>query len=192
MPIDDDVLFYAMMEDVIPLNNDTAEHNYQFTQTQAHKIRQQAAVSTTQSSTDYLSLDNAELIKPEDIISYKKAGIQEGVFKKLRLGKYPIQARLDLHRKSLSQARDEVLNFIERCVQFDLRTVLIVHGKGIHANPPALLKSYVANWITHIPQVMCAHSCLPHHGGNGAIYLLLRKSEAKKQETREHIQKRLG
>ena len=34
-------------------------------------------------------------------LEYKKDGVQDGVFRKLRLGKYPITAKLDLHRRTL-------------------------------------------------------------------------------------------
>ena len=44
------------------------------------------------SSDDYL-----DWVKPNDIVSYKRPGVQEGVFRKLRLGKYSIEGRLDLH-----------------------------------------------------------------------------------------------
>jgi len=48
----------------------------------------------------------------------------------------------------------------------------------------------LAAWLDHIPELMCAHSALPQHGGSGALYILLKKSEYKKQETRERHHKR--
>ncbi len=132
------------------------------------------------------------MLKPDDIIEYKKAGIQDGVYKKLRLGKYPLQARLDLHRKTLKQARDEVIHFIAQCIKMDLRTVLIVHGRGERSTPQALMKSFVASWLTQIDEVQCAHSAQRFHGGSGAVYLLLKKSKNQKSENRERHQKRLG
>jgi DNA-nicking Smr family endonuclease len=114
------------------------------------------------------------------------------VYKKLRLGKYPLQARLDLHRKTLKQARDEVIHFIAQCIKMDLRTVLIVHGRGERSTPQALMKSFVASWLTQIDEVQCAHSAQRFHGGSGAVYLLLKKSKNQKSENRERHQKRLG
>ncbi len=187
---DGEELFRQMMGDVTPLKQDTTNHNKKATITDAQLARQAAAVLETEQESNYLSLDNAPMLNPDDLIEYKKDGIQEGVYKKLRLGKYPIQARLDLHKKSLKQARDEVLQFVQRCLTMDIRTAIIVHGKGHKSNPPALVKSYLAAWLEHIPEVMCAHSALPQHGGTGALYIMLRKSDAKKQETRERHQKR--
>jgi hypothetical protein len=43
-----------------------------------------------------------------------------------------------------------------------------------------------------LPAVMAMHSAERRHGGGGALYVLLRKSERKKAENRERHQKRLG
>jgi DNA-nicking Smr family endonuclease len=190
--LDGEDLFRQMMGDVIPLKQDTTNHPNKSAVTEAQLARQAAAVKESEQLNNYLSLDNAPMLKPDDLIEYKKDGVQDGVYKKLRLGKYPIQARLDLHKKSLKQCRNEVVDFVKRCLSMDIRTVIIIHGKGHKSNPPALVKSYLAAWLEHIPEVMCAHSALSQHGGTGALYLMLRKSEAKKQETRERHQKRLG
>ncbi|NMV12986.1 DNA endonuclease SmrA, partial [Vibrio parahaemolyticus] len=137
-------------------------------------------------------LDHAEMLKPEDFVEFKRDGVQDGVYRKLRLGKYPIQARLDLHRKTLKEARDEVVTFLKQCLSMDIRTVVIVHGRGERSNPPAMMKSFVSSWLRQIKEVQCFHSAQRFHGGTGAVYVLLRKSAEKKLETRERHQKRLG
>ncbi|GAM77864.1 hypothetical protein JCM19241_4528 [Vibrio ishigakensis] len=180
------------MGDVKPLQQDTALHKKTHQVDQNHLERRQAAVSLEEELPEYLTLDNAPMLKPDDIIEYKKSGVQDGVFKKLRLGKYPIQAKLDLHRKSLTQARDEVVHFLKQSLRMEARTLLLVHGKGHNSNPPALIKSYVAFWLKQIDEVLCAHSAQPFHGGSGAVYVMLKKNPEKKLENREHHQKRLG
>ena len=62
---------------------------------------------------------------------------------------------------------------------------MILHGKGDRSSTPALLKSYVNKWLPALPQVMAFHSAQRHHGGAGAMYVLLKKSDDKKQENRE-------
>ncbi len=54
------------------------------------------------------------------------------------------------------------------------------------------MKSFVANWLSQIQDVQCAHSAQRFHGGSGAVYILLKKSADKKNENRERHQKRLG
>ncbi|GAM70935.1 hypothetical protein JCM19236_1102 [Vibrio sp. JCM 19236] len=189
---DEDFSFQELMGDVKPLQQDTALHKKTHQVDQNHLERRQAAVSLEEELPEYLTLDNAPMLKPDDIIEYKKSGVQDGVFKKLRLGKYPIQAKLDLHRKSLTQARDEVVHFLKQSLRMEARTLLLVHGKGHNSNPPALMKSYVAFWLMQIDEVLCAHSAQPFHGGSGAVYVMLKKNPEKKLENRERHQKRLG
>ncbi|WP_428774305.1 DNA endonuclease SmrA [Vibrio sp.] len=192
MSHDDLSLFQQMMGDVKPLQHDTAEHKKSHHVTDAQLAKREAAIWLTEDDPEYLSVDYAPMLKPEDMIDFKRDGLQDGVHKKLRLGKYPIQAKLDLHRKTLKQARDEVVNFLKQCIRMDIRTVLIVHGRGERSNPPALMKSYLASWLSQIKDVQCVHSAQRFHGGTGAVYVMLRKSADKKLENRERHQKRMG
>lgn len=185
-------LFQQMMGDVKPIDQDTAEHKKVHQVTDAQLAKREAAIWLTEDDPDYLSIDHAEMLKPDDFIEFKRDGVQDGVYRKLRLGKYPIQARLDLHRKTLKEARDEVVKFLKQCIEMDIRTVVIVHGRGERSHPPALMKSFVASWLQQIREVQCVHSAQRFHGGSGAVYVLLRKSAEKKMETRERHQKRLG
>ncbi len=185
-------LFAQMMTDVRPISQDKAVLQKQHNLTDAHIAKQEAAVHLSESDPEYLSIDSAPMLKPDGFLEFKRSGVQEGVYRKLRLGKYPLQARLDLHRKSLKEARDEVLKFLRQCQRLDVRTVIIVHGKGERSNPPALMKSFVAAWLEQIQEVMCFHSAQRYHGGTGAVYVMLRKSAAKKLENRERHQKRLS
>jgi len=63
---DDFELFHQMMGDVKPIKQDTAN------------------------DPDYLSIDHAPMLKPDDHVEFKRDGVQDGVYKKMRLGKYPI------------------------------------------------------------------------------------------------------
>ncbi|MDC0609859.1 DNA endonuclease SmrA [Vibrio sp.] len=184
--------FQQMMGDVKPIEQDTVELKKTYQLTDAQLAKRAAAETLYEGEPEYLSLDNAPMIKPEDVIEFKRNGVQDGVFRKLRLGKYPIQARLDLHKRTLEQARDEVVLFLNKCMRMDIRTVVLVHGKGERSNPPALMKSYVAHWLPQMANVQCVHSAQRFHGGTGAVYVLLRKSQEKKLETRERHQKRLA
>lgn len=185
-------LFQQMMGDVKPIKQDTTVRTKERTITEAHLARQRSAVSLAEEFDEYLSLDNAPMLKPDDILAYKKDGVQDGVFKKLRLGKYPITAKLDLHRRTLTQAREDVVSFLRQAQRLDTRSVLIVHGKGERSNPPALMKSYIAAWLEQITEVMCFHSAQPFHGGSGAVYVLIKKSAEMKLDNRERHQKRMS
>ena len=140
-----------------------------------------------------VSDDYVEWLKAEDLLAYKKPGVQDGVYKKLRMGKYTIDGRLDLHQKTVVEARSEVNGFIAEAMQHTARTVLILHGKGAR-NPErrAVLKSHLAKWLREKKEVLAFHSAQPHHGGSGAVYVLLRKSESAKEKAREaHLKGRI-
>lgn len=133
---------------------------------------------------DPLSGVPEELVKPLSEISYIKPGIQQGVYKKLRLGKYPLEARLDLHRLTVDKARVALVQFIRDCVDNELRTVLITHGKGEGRERPALLKSCINHWLPQMDEVLAFHTAQKQHGSYGASYVLLRKSPKEKLRNR--------
>ncbi|MHA2938669.1 DNA endonuclease SmrA [Vibrio sp. RC27] len=190
MSHDDMELFQQMLGDVKPLAQDTTAHIHRSDVTPAQLAKRAAATMLSEQDPDYLSLDNAPMLKPDEHFEFKRSGVQDGVYRKLRLGKYPIQARLDLHRRTLTQARDEIVRFLKQCIRMDIRSVVIVHGKGERSTPPALMKSYVSHWMTQIEDIQCAHTAQQFHGGSGALYVMLRKSPEKKAENRERHQKR--
>ena len=129
-----------------------------------------------------------EPVRPEAIISYRRDGIQHGVFRRLQKGAYEIEATLDLHGLTVEQARHEVYLFIHDCLRYDVRSALIAHGKGQrNKDQIPLLKSFLARWLPLFPEVMAFHSAQKWHGGAGAVYMLLRKSEKAKAKTRERL-----
>ena len=145
----------------------------------------ESAVGCAAKNPNVLTTEYVEPVEPHDPIAFKRDGVQEGVYRKLRLGKYDIHAVLDLHRKTLKEAHKEVFEFITDAMAHGLRTVMILHGKGAQSKPPAFLKSYVNKWLPQMDEVLAFHSAQKHHGGVGAVYVLVRKSDLKKLESRE-------
>lgn len=155
--------------------------------------RQKAAMQGKKVDKNHLSQDYVEKVDPHDVLEYKRPGVQDGVFKRLRQGKYGVEARLDLHRQTVAQAREQVFQFIDDCMANDIRVAIIVHGKGDRKPDPesqAMLKSYINKWLRDLDNVMAFHSAQRHHGGLGAVYVLLKKSEKARLENWERHQKR--
>lgn len=144
--------------------------------------RREAAQDATEQELNALSgggngfVDGVEQVEPSSELSYRRPGIQNTVFKKLRLGRYTVEARLDLHNNTVDQARSLVYQFVRDCRENDIRCALITHGKGEGREVPALLKSCVAHWLPQMDEVLAYHSATDHHGGKGATYVLLRKA----------------
>ena len=154
------------------------------------KARREAAQTATEDEKNHLSDGAVDMLDPYYFIEFKRPGVQHGVYRKLKQGKYQQDARLDLHGMTVEQARKEVYDFIKQSHKYDLRTVIIIHGKGqSNKAAQAKLKSYVNRWLPDLPEVQAFCSAQPQHGGVGAAYVLLAKSERKKQENRDRISK---
>ncbi|HMW47621.1 MAG TPA: DNA endonuclease SmrA [Cellvibrionaceae bacterium] len=156
----------------------------------AQALRRERAQQELKKALDPLAGEPVELLAPLDIMSFVRPGVQTGVFRSLRLGKYPLDARLDLHKLSADQARGEVYQFIKDCMANEVRTALITHGKGEGRTDSALLKSCVNYWLPQMPEVLAFHTAQKQHGSYGATYVLLKKSERQKQLTREQFTRR--
>lgn len=152
--------------------------------------RRKAATAELEKDKNFLSGEYIEPLDPLAVIEFKRDGVQNGVYRSLRMGKYLIDARLDLHNMTIDQARTAVFQFIKDCMNHDIRCALITHGKGEGRNLPAQLKSCVAHWLPQFPEILAFHSAQKQHGWVGATYVLLRKSEKKKQENWEQHNKR--
>ena len=155
---------------------------------QDDQLAEQAGQPTALQGGDYVSDEYIDWLKPEAMLEFKRPGVQEGVYRKFRLGKYAIEGRLDLHRLTVKEARVEVNAFLKEALDNDSRCVLILHGKG-DRNPDrqAVLKSYLNKWLKETAVVLAFHSAQQQHGGRGAAYVLLKKSEASKERTREQF-----
>jgi DNA-nicking Smr family endonuclease len=186
--MDDFSDFRAAVGDVTPLVTDkVVDLNKTKHDPATLALRRQAATAEVAQDRNHLSDDHVEMVKPYDILSYRCNGLQDGVFRKFRLGKYQVDARLDLHKKTVDQARSDVYQFIEDAVKYDLRNLMILHGKGEKEATPALLKSWVNKWLPQLDEILAFHSCQPQHGGTGAIYVMLRKTARQKQATRDKL-----
>lgn len=187
----DSELFIQQMQDVQPIKVAdkvvlAPSHNDKLNAAQ----RRQAAIAETGTDNNFLSGEYIAPVDPLAILEFKRDGVQNGVYRNLRLGKYQVDARLDLHQMKIEQARTAVFQFIHDCMAHDIRCALITHGKGEGREQPALLKSCVAHWLPQFAEILAFHSAQKRHGASGATYVLLRKSEKKKMENWEKHHKK--
>ncbi|MFT7289061.1 MAG: DNA-nicking Smr family endonuclease [Halieaceae bacterium] len=152
--------------------------------------RREAAVADRLVDSNPLVDEGIRPLDPWYVLEFKRPGIQNGVYRKLKQGRYPADALLDLHRMNVPRARREIFEFINECFALGLRSVLIVHGKGERSQDRdaiGVIKGFVDHWLRELAPVQAFHSAQPAHGGTGAVYVLLAKSEEKKRENRERI-----
>lgn len=137
-------------------------------------------------------LDPASIINvvdPYDFLEFARPGVQHGVYKNLRQGKYEVQSRLDLHRHTVEQARVALWDFVEGCQKHGARCALVTHGKGEGREQPARLKSCVNHWLRQIDNVLAFHSAQKQHGGVGSTYILIKKNSLARLSTSEKLGK---
>ena len=178
--------FREAMEDVAPLQSRRLPDERRSASTPGQRHRRDAATGTElEPDPNYLHAGEVSPVDPHARFEWKKDGVQPAVFQKLKGGGYPLEARLDLHRRTVEEARSEVYRFLAVCRGRGWRCVAILHGRGVRSATPGRLKSYVAHWMRQAPEVIACSSAPPQQGGTGALFVLLRKSAMRKEENRE-------
>lgn len=157
-------------------------------QTPGMLIRRSAAESEQREEANFLDPDTyIQPVDPLEVLAFQRPGVQHGVYKNLRMGKYEIQSRLDLHRHTVEQARRALWVFISGCQQHGVRCGLVTHGKGEGREQPAVLKSCVNHWLRQFTQILAFHSAQKHYGGSGATYVLIKKSAEARRNTGDKL-----
>ena len=101
---------------------------------------------------------------------------------KLVRGRAPIDARIDLHGKTQSQAHAALLRFLQAAQRDGAKFVLVITGKGARAQDEhgerGVLKRQVPLWLK-LPEfrayVVGFEDAHIGHGGEGALYVRLRR-----------------
>jgi len=120
---DEPDLFREAMSDVVPLTRRRIEPEAEPRTltprpvTPAQLERREAAEGRrgTGETEDpnYFTLGDVPQLHPFDTLSWKKDGVQNEVFSKLKAGRYDIDGRLDLHRHTVREARQALFEFLE-------------------------------------------------------------------------------
>ena len=166
----DSELFRQAMHDVTPLKRDNRVRHRPAPKTRPVRRHQDAEEPQQRFSE---GMYEAEC--PDRLYFERAGGVQKSVLKKLRSGKLPVDSTLDLHGLSVAQARQQLSDFMLECRQFDHRHVIIVHGKGFRSESKPVIKPMVNQWLRQADEVLAFCSAQPRDGGNGAVYVLLRK-----------------
>lgn len=188
---DDQPSFGELIGEVTPLRGDATVRLRPVREiTPGMLERRRAAEALARHDPGRLPTEHIPPIAPHAELAFLRPGVQHGVYRRLRLGEYRPDSRLDLHGLGVVQAREALWRFIADCMRHDIRVGLIVHGRAAQRSTPALLKSCVALWLPCFPEVLAFHSAPRQLGGTGATLLLLRKSERARQENLERHSRR--
>jgi DNA-nicking Smr family endonuclease len=105
-------------------------------------------------------------------------GIDRANAERLRRGRHPIAARLDLHGLTQSEAHRALQHFVAHSRAIGRRCVLVITGRGLTPTGPGVLKAAVPRWLAE-PEfrrhILLTAPAQPKDGGAGALYVLLRR-----------------
>ncbi|MCP4327020.1 MAG: hypothetical protein GY791_01095 [Alphaproteobacteria bacterium] len=104
-------------------------------------------------------------------------GVDKRTAERLKKGQLEVEARLDLHRHTQAEAHRALIDFITASAQAGRRCVLVITGKG--ARTGGVLRAAVPAWLNGAelrPLLLAFRPARPRDGGDGALYVLLKRS----------------
>lgn len=90
------------------------------------------------------------------------------LLRRLQRGEVLCEATLDLHHLTEGAAHGAVTDFIAQAARQGWRYLLIITGRGV------ILRASVPRWLMDIPAVRFFHPAERQHGGDGALYVVVR------------------
>jgi DNA-nicking Smr family endonuclease len=107
--------------------------------------------------------------------TFLRRGLGRDILVRLRRGHWVVQAVIDLHGMTTSEAHDALGDFLLDARNRGLRCVRVIHGKGLTSpNREPVLKGKVRRWLTQWDDVLAYCEASRHAGGSGAVIALLR------------------
>lgn len=127
---------------------------------------------------------------PQATLINWQAPLDKKLERALRSGDIAIDATLDLHGMTQTEAHEKLAHFIAQQIKRQQRILLIITGKGaIKKSVPGdtrsdtdgdrgILRAKLRLWLEHLPQasrILRLLAAAPRHGGQGAFYVILRR-----------------
>lgn len=106
---------------------------------------------------------------------------------RLKRGKLEIDGRIDLHGMTQARAHTALAAFVHRAWNEGRRCVLVITGKGSFSAEGGVLKRAVPLWLADPPlraMVLAVQPAQPRDGGDGALYVLIKRRRDRKDPPR--------
>jgi DNA-nicking Smr family endonuclease len=120
--------------------------------------------------------------KPHELTHGTSHGIDRRQAERFRKGKLTIDGKIDLHGRTQQDAHDDLLAFLRRAHAAGKRNVLVVTGKGMTTSKTGILRQAVPRWLNEPAfrsLVLAFDYAEPQHGGEGALYVLIKRVREK-------------
>jgi DNA-nicking Smr family endonuclease len=121
--------------------------------------------------------------RPHALTHGTSHGIDRRQAERFRKGKLAIEGKIDLHGRTQQDAHDDMLAFLKRAHAAGKRNVLVVTGKGMTTSKTGILRQAVPRWLNEPAfrsLVLAFDYAEPQHGGEGALYVLLKRVREKR------------
>ncbi len=113
---------------------------------------------------------------PQRLDPRHPAGLDRRSWQRLRRGRLPIEGRIDLHGMTQEEAWRALVAFTAEMQAKGARCVLVITGRGIRTG--GILRRTAPRWLESPPlrdRVLTYAPARIEHGGEGALYVLLRR-----------------
>jgi DNA-nicking Smr family endonuclease len=124
-----------------------------------------------------------DITESDEYVEGYRVGLDPRLVSELRRGKFAVQAHFDMHGMIQGDAKEALKEFIIASVRKGLRTVLVVHGRGLRSpGGHSILKHASAGWLSHGAiggHVLAFTTARAADGGAGATYVLLKREKSR-------------
>jgi DNA-nicking Smr family endonuclease len=106
-------------------------------------------------------------------------GAEQLLLRPLRRGQLEIDAELDLHRLDTRAAAERLASWLTEMRGRGHRVLLVICGRGHHSADRPRLRPWLLQWLRRHADgagVLAWSPAQTRHGGEGAVYLRLRRS----------------
>jgi DNA-nicking Smr family endonuclease len=119
---------------------------------------------------------------PSDLRYEEASGMDGASSKKLRAGKFDVEATLDLHGMTQQRAYLSLQRFIQKSVLNQFRTILVITGKGSEGR--GVLRNQFPEWLKTdacAQHILAFGQAQAKDGGSGAFYIRLRRNRGARK-----------
>ena len=109
------------------------------------------------------------------------SGLDRRTGQRFKRGQLPVEARLDLHGMTQTEAHRALGAFLSGQQTAGRRCVIVVTGKGVGKEGGGVLRNAVPRWLNEAPnrgKVLAFEYARQKDGGVGALYVLLKRRRA--------------
>lgn len=183
-PFDDESALRQALEGVRPLHaNGVNRSRVPLEPPVTHTIVDEDAEVIAQLSDLVSGQAPFDITESDEYVEGYRVGLDPRLVSQLRKGEFAVQAHFDMHGMIQGAAKEALKEFIVASVRKGLRTVLVVHGRGLRSpGGHSVLKHSTAGWLSHGAiggHVLAFTTARAADGGAGATYVLLKREKSR-------------